>query len=104
MDFLIKCQNLFLGLVSTADEEENGDGAAAKDTEGEASDDDVDGMPLTAAAALAAKGGHTHIPGIGLGYVIHFIIDTRPFITSFSSTHKINFTNFVNILILELKY
>ena len=74
MDFLIKCQNLFLGLVSTADEEENGDGAAAKDTEGEASDDDVDGMPLTAAAALAAKGGHTHIPGIGLGYVVvHFL-------------------------------
>lgn len=66
MDFLIKCQNMFLGLVTTADEDENGDEAAAKDTEGEASDDDVDGMPLeAAAAALAAKGGH--IPGIGIG-------------------------------------
>ena len=36
--------------------------------ESEASDDDVDGLPLDAAATLAAKGGSKGLPGIsGMG-------------------------------------
>ena len=53
MDFLIKLQNLFLGLVSSKEEEED----IKQESEAEASgtDEDVDGMPLDGAALL--KGG-----------------------------------------------
>ena len=47
MDFLIKLQNLFLGLVKEKDKE--------SEAEGSATDEDVDGMPLDGAALL--KGG-----------------------------------------------
>ena len=46
MDFLIKLQNLFLGLVSAAA------APASEEGEGSGSDDDVDGMPLDGAALL----------------------------------------------------
>ena len=59
MDFLIKLQNIFLGLVSTepeAEEEERRpsveDGGRAEDSDG-----DVDGIPLDGAALLKASGG-----------------------------------------------
>ena len=45
MDFLIKMQNLFLGLVNQEAEKES-------EEEGSATDDDVDGMPLDGAALL----------------------------------------------------
>jgi len=61
MDFLIKLQNIFLGLVSSASpeperrpsvDEKSGDGENGDDT-----DEDVDGVPLDGAALLKAGGG-----------------------------------------------
>jgi len=61
MDFLIKLQNIFLGLVSSGSpeverrpsvDEKSGDGDAGDDT-----DEDVDGVPLDGAALLKAGGG-----------------------------------------------
>jgi len=61
MDFLIKLQNIFLGLVSsespeverrTSVDEKSGDGDQGEDT-----DEDVDGVPLDGAALLKAGGG-----------------------------------------------
>merc|ERR1740129_1713087 len=59
MDFLIKLQNIFLGLVSTEPEPEEEerrpsveDGGRAEDCDG-----DVDGIPLDGAALLKASGG-----------------------------------------------
>merc|ERR1712142_95384 len=60
MDFLIKLQNIFLGLVSSASpeperrpsvDEKSGDGENGDDT-----DEDVDGVPLDGAALLKAGG------------------------------------------------
>lgn len=61
MDFLIKLQNIFLGLVSSGSpeverrpsvDEKSGDGENGDDT-----DEDVDGVPLDGAALLKAGGG-----------------------------------------------
>jgi len=61
MDFLIKLQNIFLGLVSSASpeperrpsvDEKSGDG-----DNGDETDEDVDGVPLDGAALLKAGGG-----------------------------------------------
>ena len=62
MDFLIKCQNQFLGLVTATEPEEDAE-TAAKDTDGDGSgtDDDVDGLPLDAQAALL-KGASAKLP------------------------------------------
>jgi len=62
MDFLIKCQNQFLGLVTATEPEEDIE-TTAKDTDGDGSgtDDDVDGLPLDAQAALL-KGASAKVP------------------------------------------
>ena len=50
MDYLIKLQNVFLGLVST------NLGPKESEEEGSATDDDVDGLPLDGAALLNKTG------------------------------------------------
>ena len=59
MDFLIKLQNIFLGLVSTEPEPEEDDRRPSLEDPGRAedSDGDVDGLPLDGAALLKAGGG-----------------------------------------------
>ena len=59
MDFLIKLQNIFLGLVSTEEEEEEDTRRPSVDEKmkpGDESDEDVDGVPLDGAALLKAGG------------------------------------------------
>ena len=60
MDFLIKLQNIFLGLVSTEPEVEEDERRPSVEDGGRAGDDsdgDVDGIPLDGAALLKASGG-----------------------------------------------
>ena len=68
MDFLIKCQNVFLGLVGGSNEDEASGDVKASDGEASASDDDVDGMPMeaAAAAAAAAAGKFKKVPLVGI--------------------------------------
>ena len=62
MDFLIKLQNIFLGLVSSANDDDGGKNGERKgsvsddDKTNSEDDDDVDGMPLDGAALLKSAG------------------------------------------------
>ena len=60
MDFLIKLQNVFLGLVSSEEDDGDEDEGNKHDPEEkplDESDDDVDGVPLDGAALLKARAG-----------------------------------------------
>ena len=65
MDFLIKLQNIFLGLVSTEPEPEEDERRPSVEDGGRAdvdSDGDVDGIPLDGAALLKASGAGAQRP------------------------------------------